>query len=227
MWAVRFVDLSIPIVQGIPAFPGEPGGHILPFASHEVQGWVSHQLLLYTHLGTHMDAPAHFIRGGKGILDWDLSQLIGPAMIIRLSHGIKGGEELQRGDFLWPREPIPGDRVIVHTGWDKTWGTDQYFGQFPSLGVKLIEYLVECRIGLLGMDTPTPHASQAAVVHQLLLGAGIAIVEGLANIDRVPTVEGTVICLPLPLQGLDGSPARVVFGHGTEPQDSEGEKVTP
>ena len=220
-----YVDLSIPIANGIPSFPGEPGGYVIPFASHDVQGWVSHQLLLYTHLGTHVDAPGHFIPNGKGVLDWRLEQLIGPALIVRLRRGIEGGEELQREDFHWPREPMAGDRIIVHTGWDKEWGTDQYFNKFPSLGVELVEYLVGCRIGLLGMDTPTPHASQGAVVHELLLGNAIVIVEGLANLDRIPVVEGQIICLPLPLQGLDGSPARVVFGYDAQPQDANGEEV--
>ncbi|MHB1629440.1 MAG: cyclase family protein [Bacilli bacterium] len=220
---MQYVDLSIPIVNGIPSFPGEPGGYIIPFAAHEVQGWVSHQLLLYTHLGTHVDAPSHFIPSGKGVLDWDLAQLIGPALIIKLSHGINGGEELRRQDFQWPRPLVAGDRIVVHTGWDKAWGTDQYFKNFPSLGLELVEYLVGCNIGLLAMDTPTPHASQADAVHQLLLSNGTVIVEGLANIDRIPVVEGQIICLPLPLQGLDGSPARVVFGYETESRDSNGE----
>ncbi len=222
---MQYVDLSIPIVNGIPSFPGEPGGYIIPFASHEMQGWVSHQLLLYTHLGTHVDAPGHFIHNGTGILDWKLTQLIGPAMIVKLRHGINGGEELQYQDFEWPREPMAGDRIIVHTGWDKKWKTDQYFINYPVIGVELIEQLVGRNISLLGMDTPTPHSSQNDVVHHLLLSNKVVIVEGLANIDRIPVVEGQIICLPLPLQGLDGSPARVVFGYETESQDSNGEAV--
>ena len=212
---MQYVDLSLVIGQATPSFPGEPGGYFIPFASHALQKWSQHQLLLYTHLGTHVDAPSHFLPEGSSVLTMSLQQLIGPAMIVGARKTLLGGEELQYEDFIWPREPMPGDRILLQTNWDKTWQTDAYFAKYPRLGVDLIKKLVMHDIALLGMDTPTPHDDQNELIHHLLLDQQIVILEGLAQLATVPVSAGQLICLPLPLQGMDGSPARVVFGYET------------
>ncbi|HLW58578.1 MAG TPA: cyclase family protein [bacterium] len=205
-----FIDLTIPIRNGTPSIPGEPGGYVLPFAKFAVQGWVSHQLLLYTHLGTHLDAPSHFIKDGGGIETWPLTQLIGPAIIARLRGEPQSGE-VDYGDFDWPREPGSGDRVLLHTGWGKRWGAGGYFSGFPSLCLQLVQRLIEAGVVLVGMDTPTPHEQDPKTMHEALLGSQVAVLEGLIRLEEVPGSSGELICLPLPLVGLDGAPCRVVF----------------
>lgn len=212
---VDFVDLTIPIRSGTPSFPGEPGGYVVPFAELAVQGWVSHQLLLYTHLGTHLDAPSHFIKDGGGIETWPLAQLIGPAIIARLRGEPQTGE-VNYSDFDWPRAPVPGDRVLLHTGWGRRWGQQNYFSGFPSLSLQLVHQLIEAGVVLVGMDTPTPHERDPEIVHEALLGNRVAVLEGLVRLEEVPGSSGELICLPLLLVGLDGAPCRVVFRAGTE-----------
>lgn len=207
---VDLIDLSIPIGQGTKSFPGEPGGFALPFAEFSVQGWVSHQLVLYTHLGTHVDAPSHFLADGAGIETWPLSQLCGPAMIARLRGG---GEPREVGydDFDWPRTPHAGDRVLLHTGWGQRWGTDGYWSGFPSISLELAGRLAGAGVVLLGMDTPTPHETEPKAVHEILLSNRIAVLEALIHLERCTSPIGELICLPLPLVGLDGAPCRAVF----------------
>jgi arylformamidase len=206
---VSLIDLTIPLEDGTPSFPGEPGGHFLPFASFAAQGFVAHQLLLYTHLGTHIDAPAHFLPGGAGVERWPLDQLIGPAMVVRLREGAAG--EVDREDFVWPRPVREGDRVLLHTGWDRHWGSPAYFTGFPSLSPACATFLADAGVALVGMDTPTPHEHRPEEVHRILLGGGVAILEGLTGLGRIPHPFGELICLPLPLVGLDGAPVRAVF----------------
>ncbi len=207
---MTLIDLTIPIQGGTPSFPGEPGSHVLPFANLAVQGWVAHQLLLYTHLGTHVDAPMHFLPDGGGVETWPLAQLCGPAMVTRLN-GEPSGREVGYDDFDWPRPPAAGDRVLLATGWGRRWGEAGYFTGFPSLALPFVQRLAEDRIALLGMDTPTPHETEPKAVHEALLGRRVAVLEGLVHLDELPSAFGELICLPLPLVGLDGAPCRAVW----------------
>lgn len=214
---MNLIDLTIPLENGSPSFPGEPGGHFLPFADFAAQGWVSHQLVLYTHLGTHIDAPRHFLAQGAGVEAWPLSQLCGPAMIARLRGAPRAGE-VGYDDFAWPRPPAAGDRVLLHTGWGQQWGREGYFAGFPSLGLALVERLAGIGIALVGMDTPTPHETEPQGVHEVLLGAGVVVLEGLVHLEDVPGSFGELFCLPLPLVGLDGAPCRAVLRPQGEPR---------
>jgi arylformamidase len=207
---VPYIDLTIPIEDGIPSYPGEPAGYFLPFSRLDTGGFVSHQLLLYSHLGTHVDAPAHFLEGGGGVETISLERLIGPAVVVDATLP-EGARELRPSDIRAPRPICEGDRVVLRTGWDKYWGAPQYFTGFPQIGETLARYFVERHICLLGMDTPTPHATKGQEVHETLLKGDVIILEGLANLTAVEKPEGSLVCLPLPLVGVDGSPARVVW----------------
>ena len=89
-------------------------------------------------------------------------------------------------------------------------GTKEFFSDYPDLTIEAARWIAERRIGLLGMDTPTP-SSQWLECHHILLGKGteIVIVEGLANLDQLPP-EFTLMAFPLNLKGRDGSPIRAV-----------------
>lgn len=202
------IDLTIPIDHGIESFPGEPGSFFIPFASIARQGFLSHQMLLYSHGGTHVDAPRHFLPGGGDVASMPLDKLVGPAMVADVK---VQGEEIRLADIHWPRVPAPGDRVLLRTGWGRHWGRDDYFASFPNLGLEVAQYLAEKGVGLLGLDTPTPHSKEPLAVHEALLSREIVIVEGLVNLERITGTEGMLLCLPLPLVGLDGAPARVVY----------------
>ncbi len=194
--------------QGVESCPGEPRGYFMPFATIEEHGWASHQLLLYTHGGTHVDAPSHFVPGGTDVASMPLDTLIGPALV---ADARPGGEDITMAAIKWPREPRPGDRVIIRSGWETRQGTPEYFTQTPCLGLDVASYLAEKGVVMVGLDLPTPNRHHPHEVHYILLGKQIVIIEALTNLTRIPTAEGTLICLPLPLVALDGSPARVVF----------------
>ena len=198
------------------SFPGEPGGFALPFADLTSHGFVAHQLLLYTHLGTHVDAPLHFLPGGQGVEAWPLSQLCGPAMVVR-ARPASPERPLGMEDFDWPRPPREGDRVLLDTGWAARWGQEGYFRAFPSLGRDLCQTLATSRIALLGMDLPTPSETDGPAVHEILLASRVAVVEGLLHLREIPGSYGELLCLPLPLHGLDGAPCRAAF----RPQEVE------
>ncbi|MDA8346934.1 MAG: cyclase family protein [Thermaerobacter sp.] len=206
---MQLIDLTIPIEHGMKSFPGEPGGFVMPFADLATQGFVAHQVLLYTHIGTHLDAPRHFLPDGEGVEAWPLEQLCGPAMVVRMRAGAQGPIDIE--DFVWPRPPQAGDRVLLATGWGAHWGEEDYFRAFPSLSLHLCTELASARIALLGMDIPTPSEHEAQGVHEALLLRRVAVLEGLIRLDELPGDFGELLCLPLLLQGLDGAPCRVAF----------------
>jgi arylformamidase len=201
-------DLTIPIYHGIESFPGEPGSFFVPFASIEGQGFLSHQMLLYSHGGTHVDAPRHFLQDGGDVAAMPLDRLMGSAMVVDV---VPRGRSVQLSDIQWPREPKSGDRILLRTGWGKHWGQTDYFSAFPNLEMDVVRYLAQQGIAVLGLDTPTPNDEDPRAVHEILLGQQIILIEGLINLECIPTWEGVLICLPLPMVSLDGSPARVVF----------------
>ncbi len=90
-------------------------------------------------------------------------------------------------------------------------GRPEFFTDLPSLTVEAARWIAQRRIGLLGMDVPTPSTADSRECHQILLGrpAEIVIVEGLANLERLPK-EFTFIGFPLNIVGRDGSPIRAV-----------------
>ena len=104
----------------------------------------------------------------------------------------------------------PGAKIIYRTGWDRAFGTREYFSDFPSLTVEAAQWLAEKRIGLIGMDTPTP-GTDWQEVHLVLLAQGveIVIVEGLTRLEQLPE-RFTLSAFPLNIKGRDGAPCRAV-----------------
>ena len=116
-----------------------------------------------------------------------------------------------------------GAKVVCLDGWDRMFNRPEFFTDFPSFTVEAAQWIAARRIGLLGMDMPTP-STEWKEVHWALLGKGteIVIVEGLANLDRVPE-RFTLAAFPLNITGRDGSPVRAVALLTTErPKDHFG-----
>ncbi|MDR1389732.1 MAG: cyclase family protein, partial [Treponema sp.] len=104
-----------------------------------------------------------------------------------------------------------GASVLLHTGWDKRFPDQSFFSGFPFVTTSLADWFVEKKIGMVGMDMPTPNGTDWKYVHVKMLGAGILIVEGLSKMEQLPAnTLFTFYSLPLKLQGCDGSPVRAI-----------------
>jgi kynurenine formamidase len=163
------------------------------------------------HLGTHLDAPSHFLAEGRTVEALPLSALIGPAVILDLTHcantGIIEPEDVQRR--------LPQDhpeRIILRTGWSKRFESGGYFEGFPVLSLEAADFFASLRISLLGMDTPSPSPfdDPGHRIHKTLLGAEIIIVEGLCCLEEIPGERFDMVVLPWPIHGASGSPCRAV-----------------
>jgi len=170
-------------------------------------------ILLGSHSGTHMDAPAHFIEEGNTIESLNLDILCGVAKVIDFRNK-KKNSVLTKKDF----ENIElSERIILCFGWYKKWKTAEYYAEFPYMDLEVAEYLVEQGVKLIAMDTPSPDTCEAigekddSLNHKLFLKNNVVIVEYLSNTDELQADKKyELIALPLKVAGADGCPARVI-----------------
>jgi arylformamidase len=209
---VRYIDLTLPVEEGMPVWPGDSGPEFREVNSLEQHGYAVQSIRFSNHVGTHLDAPSHVVKGGMTLDRIPLEILIGKAVLIDFPDKGKKDritrKDLQaRGDML--RE---GARVLIRTGWDSHYGSPFFFRDFPCLTLEAAQDLAERGIALLGMDTPSPSPvdDPDQGIHRTLLGAGIVLLEGLANLHRLRGNECELIVLPPLFKGLSGSPCRAV-----------------
>lgn len=205
---MRVIDLSLPITNSMR-------GVDLSVAKRlEVDGWNATTLELYSHCGTHMDAPYHFLPGGATIDQQDLSTCIGPAFVINLAPAEP--RQLIGVDDLAPvRDQLKsGSRILFRTDWYKRHGTAAYRDELPRISIELARWLAEQQVGMIGVEQPSVadvnDRQELTDVHQTLFRGKVLIVEGLANLDQLNQTQVQFIALPLNMPGIDGSPVRAV-----------------
>ena len=195
----QIIDLSLDIYDKAPTFWPDPKTAVIPHLKIENLKYNITQLVMSTHLGTHLDAPYHFLEDGKTVDQLDLRRSIGPADVLDFTH--KGPKEEITPDDLQPHTDkiCPGARLIIHTGWDKVFPEDRYFTDSPGLNPAACRMLAEKKIATLAMDMPTVCGPEYVEVHHELLRAEVLIVEGLANLDQLSETQMTNVNYKFPL----------------------------
>lgn len=197
------IDLTMPIRPGMPFNPDHFPPEISCYAEIDTHGWEARKLVLDSHLGTHMDAPSHFVAGGMALDRIPLEVLVGAAQVVQLPH-------LEPGEAISPEHlpPLNESRVLLATGWYRvSEDTDRYFQHFPYLGEQAAEALVEAGVKLVGIDGPS--VDYDGKTHIVILSSGAVIVENLVRLDELPAICSASI-LPLPIVGGDGCPVRAI-----------------
>jgi len=193
----------------MPIFPGD-----VPFALEPVlrigNGQICNlsKLTLGTHTGTHLDAPWHFDDGGQRIHELDLQRLIGRAYVADLrGHGVITAESLDQSG-------VPGSctRLLLKTDNEHLWSEAGFRKDFVYLTGDAADWILNRSIDLIGIDylSVEEFGAPEPIVHWKLCGAGVIIVEGL-DLNEVPPGEYELICLPLKIEGGDGSPVRAIL----------------
>lgn len=192
---------------------GSRGVEIFPHTRIANEGYNTTNLHLYSHAGTHMDAPLHFVDGGATIDQWPLQKCIGPALVIDLS--FKAPDTLINvADLGTAADQVSaGSRILLRTDWDTHADLPDYRTHFPRISRELATWLVDKGVWLVGVQTPSVAAlhdrDELRDVHQILLRGEIVIVECLMNLSALPKTV-TLIALPLKIDSGDGSPVRAV-----------------
>jgi kynurenine formamidase len=209
---VRYIDLTFPLEEAMPVWPGDSGPEFREVKSLEQDGYVVQSIRFSNHLGTHLDAPSHIVKGGMTLDRIPLETLIGKAVLMDFSH--KGKKDRITARDLKAHDNLlrEGARVLIRTDWDSHYGSTFYFKDFPCLALDAAQDLAERGIALLGMDTPSPSPvdDPEQGIHKTLLGAGIVLLECLTNLHRITGNECELIVLPPLFKGFSGSPCRAV-----------------
>jgi kynurenine formamidase len=159
-----------------------------------------------SHTGTHVDAEWHFLPNGKGVDKEPLSKFIGQAIIIDASN--KRGKGITSKDLdVQAGSAGRGDIVLIYTG------TGNSRTNFTYLDVSAAQWMIDRGIKCAGIDTLSieQYGSKGAPAHKLLLSNDVGIIENLNKLKQFVNKRMFLVCLPLPLKGVDGSPARAVL----------------
>jgi arylformamidase len=208
MTSKRVVDLSLPLSSGMPHFEGTPPVHIAQSHDLENDGYRMCSVQFGNHAGTHLDAPSHFLTNGATVDQVALDRCIGEAVILDLS--AKEALSPITVDDLVRAGATGHQRVLIRTDWDLRFGQPSYFTDFPPLAPEAAVWLADQGVRMLGLDTPSVHQERFVEIHEVLLSAGIAIVESLANLRSLPKQRVFFSALPIKLAGADGAPVRAV-----------------
>jgi len=206
---VVIYDVTVPIAEGMPVWPGDAGVEI-EWLAHTDRGDLLNlsRLSLGSHTGTHVDAPRHFVPHGLTVDLLPLELLVGPAFVAEVTG--PAGQAIQVDDLAALPLPEATIRLLLKTGHSRFWQSG-FRTDYPHLTPQAAGWLVERGIRLIGIDSLSVEAFEADghQVHHLLLGAGVVVVEGL-DLSEVPAGPCHLLCLPLKVKGGEGAPARVL-----------------
>ncbi|OIH84865.1 cyclase [Arthrobacter sp. UCD-GKA] len=237
---VELFDLTAPLSAQTPTLVlPEPFANLIDFSIEEVSGynepgpfWKHHNIHTGEHIGTHIDAPIHWVSGreGKDVSQLDPERLVGPAVVLDFSE-----QSAADPDFLidvehlvaWQEEhgPFPANSwLLFRTGWDRFDHDKQAFLNLDEHGSHTPGFTAECAkwiaeeldISGVGVETVGIDAGNAGALnppfpmHHFLLGADKYGITSLKNLDKLPTHGALVVVAPLPIVGGTGAPTRVL-----------------
>jgi arylformamidase len=202
---VRDVQLAIEVIKEYDA----PGG-----AGQLVRG-ISARL----HHGTHVDAPEHFVRGGPQINDLDLSTFVGPAVIADVRNR-RRPEMIEVGDLAKAIESNyqQADRLLIRTDWNDRYGQPGYLEGSPYLTLEAIEWCIEQKFPVVGLDfahvKDDPAAPGRFFITRRFCESGVVTMGYVTNLSAIKNPRVMLVALPLALSGAEASPVRAVVLDG-------------
>lgn len=208
---MKYIDLTLAYNKNVAGFDTEPARLL------QKDGWNATTLHLYSHAGTHMDAPLHFGVNEQTIDQIPLEKLFAKrTWVVKLLN-------LPRSYLITLEDVLPqlvdfqrGDSIIIRTDWHKRLAADvenTYRNALPRISEALAHWLVANEVNILGVEPPSVadvnDMAEVTKIHQILLGH-VIIVEGLAYLDKIMGDRVELIALPLKIEGCDGAPCRVI-----------------
>jgi arylformamidase len=208
---MNVIDVSVPLSPGLPVWPGDPS-IVLERVNSIAEGSESNdsQLACSVHTGTHVDAPKHFVDDGNTIELLPMNLMVGPAQLVKAPPVDVITTDVLEGLAI----PAGTIRLLIKTRNSNLWDQPNHLfnTEYVALSSEAAEWVVNRGIRLIGIDylSVQLYSDKDPRTHQVLLEAGVIIVEGL-DLRKPDPGRYQLICLPLKLVGSDGAPARVVL----------------
>jgi arylformamidase len=203
-------DISLTLSAALPIWPSHlPYEISLARAIERGDRSNVSRLQMTAHTGTHVDAPLHFIPGGRSVEALDLNVLVGPARVVQaLEAEVIDASLLESLDL-----PAGAARLLFHTRNSRFWanGEPGFREDYVALDASGAQWIVDHGVRLVGVDYLSVALFNDTVApHRILLEAGVIPVEGL-NLTGIEPGEYQLACLPLKVGGGDGAPCRAVL----------------
>ena len=205
-----WIDISIPIRNKMVYWPGDPVPRVERIKDRDKgDGVTLTEMQFIDHVGTHVDAPLHFIAGGRTIDKMPLDATTGRARVIE----IKDPVSIEMKE-VFPQNIRRGERLLFKTrNSERCYQTDEFVPDYVYFSVDVVKYLVEKEVRVVGLDYISigKYGDNANIgaTHQILLENGVYILEGI-NLSKVKPGRYDLICLPILLERGDAAPARAI-----------------
>lgn len=212
----RLVELSHEIRHGMITYPGLPGpeisDHLSRSASRELYApgteFQIGRISMVANTGTYLDAPSHRFDGAADLAELPLTRFTDlDAVLVRVAGGAQAA--VDRAALL--AHEVAGRAVLIHTGWDRHWGTERYgAADHPYLTADGAAWLVAQGAVLVGIDSVNidDHHDLTRPAHTALLAAGVPIVEHLCGLDQLPPDGFRFHAAPPKVAGMGTFPVR-------------------
>jgi len=201
-------DLTLPYKKGMAGYDHDIAKTVTQ------DGWNARTLKLYSHAGTHMDAPFHFGVSDETIDDLPPDQLIGIAWVVHIP--INEPQQMLTIEDLGDLEKgfKSGDSLLLRTDWSKYIGQEKYRNELPRISEDFAKWCAEKGVKMLGVEPPSVadvnNIIEVTAIHHILFKGQVIIIEGLTNLSAISKEKVTLIALPLKIKDGDGAPARVI-----------------
>lgn len=210
---MKVIDLTHTIQETMPVYPGTEPSRLIPANSYEKDGFKETLLQMYSHTGTHMDPPAHLFPGRTTLDDFPVSQFLGKALVIDC-RSLKEGQAITMAQLAPYGDKVrQADFLLFNLGWDKRWGTDAYFGDYPCVDDAVLDFIIQSHYKGIGFDVIglDPIADENLTRHKKLFqSCDMVNIENLKNLDQCGSDLFWFSCFPLKLAQSDGAPIRAV-----------------
>jgi arylformamidase len=206
---MKVYDISLTLRQRMPVYPGEATPLLEPTSQMERgDSYNVSRLTICTHTGTHIDAPRHFLPDGASVDQIPVDVLVGPALVVEMAVD----QEITAAELEAAAIPPGTERLLFKTRNSRLLEDEDFRRDFVYLTLDAAHWLVERGIRLAAIDYLSVERmdAQPNVVHQTLLRVGVVVVEG-ADLRQVAPGPYLLACLPLKIEGADGSPVRAVL----------------
>ena len=214
--AARLVELNHVISAGMTTYPGLPGPEITPHLTradsraHYAPGveFAIDRISMVGNTGTYLDSPYHRYAGGTDLADLPLDSVADlPAVVVRLA----GSQQRGIGPHALAALDLAGAAVLLHTGWDRHWGTPAYGDPAPYLTEAAAKHLVAAGARLVGIDSVNiddAHSGGQRPAHSVLLAAGIPVLEHLTHLADLPVTGARLHAAPPRVRDVGTFPVR-------------------
>lgn len=210
---MKVIDLTHAIRPHMPVYPGTEPPSLVPANSYEKDGFRETKLSIYSHTGTHIDAPAHLFADKKTLDDFPASQFVGKALVIDCRH-LGAAEAITLAELApYGNAVHEVDFLLFCTGWDKYWGTPAYFGDYPCIDGDVLALILAGNYKGIGFDVISLDAMHHDPLgrHRILFSQKEIInIENLKDLHLLGSEPVMFACLPLKVENADGCPARAV-----------------